>query len=400
MNQTESIGRIGAGGADDAGFGLIDILAVLVKNKKLIVGLPLCVALLAAGVSMVIPDVFQARTKLMPPQAAQSSAASFLSQLGVAGSVMGAAGLKNSSELYVGMLRSRTVADKIIERFHLRQAYDTKSQEIARRTLEENTAITAGKDGLIAIEVMDRDRKRVAPIANAYVQELINLTQVLAVTEASQRRLFFERQLERVKDNLAESELALKREMETKGVVSVDADSRAIVETVGQLRARISAKEIELNAMRPFVTTANPDFQRGQEQLNSLKAELSKLENGREPDAAPGQGKSGQTGLESIRALRNVKYYQMLYELLAKQYEVARLDEAKDNSVIQVLDSAVEPERKFKPKRAFIVAVAGLVALFLALVWSFAREAKAIMLKNDSATAAKWAELKSQLKWK
>jgi hypothetical protein len=93
----------------------------------------------------------------------------------------------------------------------------------------------------------------------------------------------------------------------------VDADSRAIVETVGQLRARISAKEIELNAMRPFVTTANPDFQRGQEQLNSLKAELSKLENGREPDAAPGQGKSGQTGLESIRALRNVKYYQMLY---------------------------------------------------------------------------------------
>lgn len=329
-----------------------------------------------------MPDIYRARTKLLPPHSVQSGAASVLSQLGTAGSVVGAAGAKNSSELYVGMLRSRTVADRLIERFRLRDAFDNPSQEVTRTILEANTSIVASKDGLITIDVEDKDRKRAAGLANAYVQELINLTQVLAVTEAAQRRLFFERQLETAKDKLAAAEWDLKQGLDTKGVVSVDADSRAIVETMGRLRAQISSKEIALNSMRAFVTTANPDFARVQEELNSLKEEFSRLENGRPTRgvaaADPEQPGQKQAGLENIRLLRNVKYYQMLYELLAKQYEAARLDEAKQGSVVQVLDPAVEPERKYKPKRLLIVAIAGLVALFLALLWSFLSEAKSL----------------------
>lgn len=381
-------------------FDLIDILAVLVKNRRLLLGLPLLVAVVAAGVSLFVPDVFRAETKLLPPQAAQSGAASLLSQFGIAGTVVGAAGMKNTSDLYVGMLKSRTIADKVIERFHLREAYDTSSQEIARKLLEDATSVAAGKDGLITIDVEDRDRKRVAQMANAYVQELIKMTQVLAVTEASQRRLFFERQLGEAKDNLARAESALKQGLDTKGVISVDADSRAIVETVGRLRAQVSAKEIQLNSMRPFVTPANPNFMRVQEELNSLQSELARLENGggAAPAAAERAGK--QTGLENIRGLRDVKYYQMLYELLAKQYEAARLDEAKESSVIQVLDPATEPERKFKPKRAIIVIVAGLIALFLAVLWSFVAEAKLLMLDGNSASSARWAKLRSQIRSK
>jgi tyrosine-protein kinase Etk/Wzc len=382
MIQTENGVRTQQGNCGNATFGLHDILAVFFRKWRLIVGFPVLVVIVVAGGSLLMPDIYRARTKLLPPHSAQSGAASVLSQLGIAGSVVGAAGAKNSSELYVGMLRSRTVADRLIERFRLRDAFDNPSQEVTRTILEANTSIVASKDGLITIDVEDKDRKRAAGLANAYVQELINLTQVLAVTEAAQRRLFFERQLETAKDKLAAAEWDLKQGLDTKGVVSVDADSRAIVETMGRLRAQISSKEIALNSMRAFVTTANPDFARVQEELNSLKEEFSRLENGRPTRgvaaADPEQPGQKQAGLENIRLLRNVKYYQMLYELLAKQYEAARLDEAKQGSVVQVLDPAVEPERKYKPKRLLIVAIAGLVALFLALLWSFLSEAKSL----------------------
>lgn len=381
----------------DGNFGLVDVLAVLVKNKKLIILMPLLVAILAAAASFMIPEEYSARVRLLPPRAAQSGAMSLISQLGVSGAVASATGIKNESELYVGMLRSRTIADRLIEEFDLRAVYDTPLQETARRRLESSTVIEAAKDGLITIDVEDRDRKRVAPLANAYVKELMRLTQVLAVTEASQRRLFFERQLEQAKDNLADAELALKKALDTKGVVSVDADSRAVVETVSRLRAQISAKEIQLNSMTAFVTSNNPSYLRVKEELSSLRAELAKLENGRADAGVAGENGGRQTGLENIKVLRNVKYYEMLYELLAKQYEAARLDEAKQPSVVQVLDSAVEPERKSKPKRAIIVGIAGVAAMALAILWSFLMEAKTLMLR-DPVSAAKWAELKAQLK--
>lgn len=402
MNQTEQSVRTEQGNGGTTTFGLVDILFVLVKNKRLIIGLPLLAAVLAVGISLLLPDVYRARTKLLPPHAAQSGAASVLSQLGVAGSVVGAAGMKNQSDLYVGMLRSRTIADKLIERFRLRDAYDTGSLDITRLTLEGNTVIASGKDGLITIEVDDTDRKRAAQLANAYVQELMNLTQVLAVTEAAQRRLFFERQLELSKDNLASAEWALKQGLDTKGVISVDASSRAIVETVGRLRAQVSVKEIELNSMRAFVTTANPDFVRVQQELSSLKEELSKLENGRSVQGAAAAvsqaAGSREGGLENIRLLRNVKYYQMLYELLAKQYEAARLDEAKQSSVLQVLDRAVEPERKSRPKRLIIVAIATLVAFFVALLWSFLFRTNPSAPGRASVAGSIRSELKARLR--
>lgn len=395
MNQMQSTALPPTPDAREREFSVLDILIVLAKHKKLIIWLPVIAAIASAAISFALPNVYKANAKLLPPQQSQSGASALLSQLGgAAGALAGATGLKNPNDLYTGMLKSRTVADKLIEKFDLKKVYDVETMEKARAILEANTNIVAGKDGLISIEVEGEGQKLVAPLANGYVSELVSLTKVLAVTEASQRRVFFERQLEQSKDNLAKAEMALKGALDTHGVISVDADSRAIVETVGRLRAKISAKDIEISAMKAFVTTSNPDYKRAQEELISLRAELSKLENGRPALAGDGVADpSKQVGLENIKILRDVKYYQMLYELLAKQYEVARLDEAKDTAVIQVLDPAMDPERKFKPKRSALILLSIILAFFAAVAWAFIAEARKRMLADPDGKA-QWEQFK------
>lgn len=377
---------------------IIDLLIILAKRKKMIFCTTFGAAVLAVAVSLLLPSTYEASTRMMPPQQNQSSASALLSQLGgLAGAAGGIAGLKNPNDLYVGMLRSRTVADKLIARFDLKAVYNTPSQAMARSRLEESTVISVGKDGLITIAFEGRDQKLVAPVANAYVVELLGLTKVLAVTEASQRRVFFERQLQASKEQMEKAERALKGGLDARGVISVDGESRAMVETVARLRAQASAKEVQLSSMRAFVTASNPQFQRVEQELIGLRAELSKLENGRANAAPAGAGAGASSGgLENVKLLRDLKYHQMLYELLAKQYEVARLDEAKDPPIIQVLDPAIDPERRAKPRRALIVVLTTFVALMGSVLWAFFAEAS----QRASATPvgrAKLSELKSYL---
>lgn len=345
----------------------LPVMAVLAKRKGLLLALPLLCAALCAAATLAMPDVYRANVRLLPPQQAQSGSAALLAQLGGAGGAAASlGGLKNPADVYVGMLKSRTIADMLITKHDLKRVYDTASQDKARRTLAKNTSVSSEKEGFILVSVDDIEPKRAALLGNAYVTALTDLTTRLAVTEAAQRRAFFEQQLAKTKDNLANAEVSLKRALDTQGVISVDSESRAIVETVGRVRAQISAKEIELSSMNAFVTKNNQDYLRVRAELSSLREELSKLENGRpeqiRKDAGP------QSGLGNIKILRDVKYHQMLYELLAKQYEMARLDEAKDNSLLQVLDAAVEPERPVGPNRPLLVALAFIGGALLALL--------------------------------
>lgn len=352
-------------------FGLVDVLAILAGSKKIIAGATFAAAVVAAGVSMVLPPSYMSTVKLLPPQQAQSSASMLLSQLGgLAGAAAGVAGLKNPADVYVSMLKSRTLTDRLVERFSLQEHYGIASREKTLKLLEANSVIAAGKDGLIFIQVEDKDQKLVAPLANAYVDELVRLTRTLAVTEAAQRRLFFEQELERSKNKLAQAEVALKTSIDQRGVISVDVQSRGLLETVARLRAEISAKEIERNSMKAFVTASHPEYRRVDESMRSLRAELSRLENGNSPSVSTNEvaADDAKPGVQSIQLLRDVKYYQMLYELLAKQYEAARLDEAKDSSVIQVLDPAIEPEGRFKPKRSMFVMASSFLACVLAMI--------------------------------
>jgi tyrosine-protein kinase Etk/Wzc len=382
--------------SDNGEIDMVDVLIVLAKYKHKIAMATFGAAVLSLAVSLVLPNEYEAATKLLPPQQTQSSAAALLTQLGgIAGAAAaGATGLKNPNDLYVGMLRSRTVADHLIEQFHLRQVYGTDSQEHARKILEDNTRITSGKDGLITVAVSDENKQRVAPLANAYVSELFQLMKTLAVTDAAQRRLFYEGQLASTKDALAKAEIALRSAMDTQGVISVDAESRTILETIARLRAQTSAKEIQLASMGAFLTPSNPEFRRTEVELNGLRSELGKLENGR---GAESPNTASKGGLQNIKLLRDLKYQQMLYEVLAKQYEVARIDEAKDPSVIQVLDRALDPERKSKPRRALLTILGAATGLFASIFWAFFSDSRRRKLMTPEGSA-RWEELKSHLR--
>lgn len=350
---------------DDDEISLLDLLQVVVDNLRLLVLAPLAAGLLALGVTFAIPPTYTATTKFMPPQQQQSSAAAMLAGLGALGGLAGAAsGLKNPADQYVAFLQSRSVQDALIDRFKLTERYDEKLKQDARKTLEKNVQIVAGKDGLITVDVDDKDPEFAAQLANAHIEELGQLLNRLAVTEAQQRRVFFEKQLANAKDNLVKAEQALK----TSGVNSsaLKASPVAAVESLAKLKASITAQEIKLASMRGYLAESAPDFKQAQIELSALRGQLARAE--KEEPASSGDS-------DYIAKFRDFKYHETLFELFAKQYEMARVDESREGAIIQVVDAAQPPERKSKPKKALIAVMATLAVGFALLLFVFIREA-------------------------
>jgi tyrosine-protein kinase Etk/Wzc len=382
---------------------LLDLLIVLVRHKKLVIGMPIVTGILALVASLMITPIFTSTAKIMPPQQQQSSGvAAMLGQLGgLAGAAGSMAGLKNPNDLYVGLLESRTVADNLIKRFKLKERFEKKTMDDTRTALNGISEITSGKkDGLIAISVNDKDPQFAADLANAYVDELAKLTQTIAITEASQRRLFFEKQLKDTKDQLANAEVALRNTQEKTGMIQPEAQVQAIITNVAQLKGAIAAKEVQVNAMRTFATGQNPDLLRTQEEFRSMQAQLTKLEKNhpsKEGDFMVPTGKIPEVGIEYVRSLRNVKYFETIFELLAKQFELAKIDEAKDSSVIQLLDKAVPAERKSKPKRALITLAGVFAGGMLGIILAFMHAAYSGS-RQDPECSKRWQEL--SMTWK
>lgn len=350
---------------EDDEISLLDLLQVVVDNLRLLVLGPLVAGLLALGISFAIPPTFTATTKFMPPQQQQSSAAAMLSSLGALGGLAGAAsGLKNPADQYVAFLKSRTVQDALVDRFKLTERYEAKFTEDARNELDANAQIASGKDGLITIDVSDKDPEFAAQLANAYVEELGHLLNRLAVTEAQQRRMFFEKQLTNAKDGLIKAEQALK----SSGVNSsaLKASPEAAVEGLAKIKAGITAQEIKLASMRGYLTESSPDFKQAQTEMSALRSQLARAE--REEPASSGDS-------DYISKFRDFKYHETLFELFAKQYEMARVDESREGAVIQVVDVAQPPERKSKPKKALIAMMTTLAVGFALLLFVFIRQA-------------------------
>jgi tyrosine-protein kinase Etk/Wzc len=364
---------------------LLDLLIILAKSKGLIVAVTLAGALMSLVVAIGKPNVYTANAKILPPQPNQSAAASMLGQLGQLGQLSASSlGIKNPNELYLGMLKSRTVADKLIDRFNLSALYRTESMVVTRNALKEHSSLTLSRDGLITVEFDDIDPKRAADIANAYVEELEKLTQTLAVSEAAQRRLFFERQLQRTKDELAKAQVAARSALESGGVTMVDEQGKSMIESIGRLRAQITAKEVQISASKGFATDQNPEIVRARQELSALQQQLQKLEGTNIPHGLSATTKRGGEGLKNLALLRDVKFNEVLFELLAKQYELAKIDEAKDAGIVQVLDYAVPPDKKSKPQRAQMVLVGSFSSLLVALLLVWLRELRE-RFKHDPA---------------
>ena len=370
---------------DDDEISLLDLLHTVVDNLRLLVLGPLAVGLAALGISFAITPTFTATTKFLPPQQQQSAAAAMLQSLGALGGLAGAAtGLKNPNDQYVSFLQSRTLQDTLVERFRLMERYESQFMQDARTSLSSKTSISAGKDGLITVSVDDHDPAFAAELANAHVQELTLLLGRLAVTEAQQRRLFFEKQLADARTKLTQAEQAL----QASGVnmSALKANPQAAVEGLAQLQASITAQEVKVATMRGYLTENAPDFRQALNELGALRAQLRQAERSQAP-ASPGDS-------DYVAKFRDFKYHETLFELFAKQYEIARVDESREGAVIQIVDVAQAPERKTKPKKATIAVLATLASGFALLLFVFVRQA----LRNaaqDAEAATKLHNLRA-----
>ena len=393
----------GAAMANDE-ISLLDLLIVLAEGWRLIFWITAAFAVVAVIVALVLPKRYTATAILLPPQQNSSLGAQLASQLGSLGSVATLAGggsslLKNPNDMYVGMLRSRTVEDAMIQHFGLMQEYREKYLSDARKKFEAYATVDgSGKDALIHISVEDRDPSRAAELANGYVDQFRNLSEHLAITEAGQRRLFFEQQLKQANQNLADAEEALKETEQKTGVIQLDSQARALIESAAALRAEITAKEVQIQGMQTYATGENAQLVEAQQELSSLRSQLAKL--GGNADSADNiivpKGQMTSGSLEYVRKLRDVKYYETIFDVLARQFEVAKLDEAKEGSLIQVVDPAIPPDKRSFPKRGLIV-ICAIAAGFLIGIMTALFQAGFRRLKNDAEASEKLALLKQAL---
>jgi uncharacterized protein involved in exopolysaccharide biosynthesis len=290
------------------------------------------------------------------------------------GGVTSQLGLKSQTDLYIGVLKSRTIADGLIEQFGLRSVYKEPTLLDTRKALEKRVTIESGKDTLIHIVVEDRDPNRATALANAFVDALSEQNSRLALTEASQRRLFFAQQLNTEKTALADAEVALKKNQESSGLVLPAGQGEALIRSTAQLRAELASREVELESLRTFATEQNPRVETAQREMAALRDQIHKLEaSGGSEGITVTANRLPAAELDYVRKLRDVKYHETLLELLAKQYEAAYIDEAKSAPVIQVVDRAIVPDKKSWPPRAIFISAAAIGSLFLAVVIALTR---------------------------
>jgi tyrosine-protein kinase Etk/Wzc len=363
---------------------LLDIVVLLVAHKRFILRFVLGATVLAIIVSLLLPVRYEAKIVLLPPQQNSSIATALLGQIGNAGALGslaslagGGLGIKNPADMYVALLTSRTVEDAMIQRFGLMQEYKEKRMSDTRKEFENRTTAVAGtKDGLIRITVIDRDPKRAADLANGYVEEFRNLSASLAITEAARRRLFFGQQLQQAKDDLSTAEEAMRKTQQSTGVLQIDSQARALIESAAVLRGQVVAKQVQIEGMRSFAAEDNPELILAKQELVALQAQLEKVASSRSDvgsDINLSKGRVTEAGMEYVRRLRDLKYHETVYELLAKEFEIAKLDEAREGSIVQVVDAAVPPDKKSSPHRTLIVIGTTMLSFFVAVCWIMMR---------------------------
>jgi tyrosine-protein kinase Etk/Wzc len=370
------------------------MLLILLQDRRRIAIITFVSLLVGAVIAFSMKVTFTAIASILPPQPPQSTASALMGQLGsLAG--LGASGagslLKNPADIYVAMLESRTIGDNVINQFHLMTLWKQKKLGDTRATLKAHAEFEAAKDGLIVITVKDPNPKLASEIANAFVNELYRMNSTMVVTEAGQRRMFFDQQLQEEKGALAAAENDLRTMQEKTGLIELTGQSAMAIRTIAETGAELRSREVELQAMRSYATDQNPDLSRLQAQIDALRRQLSGLENDQK-GTLPGDtqvpaGRVPGEGMEYVRKFREVKYHQALFDLLSKQFEAARIDQAKSAPVIQVIDHAVPPDKKSGPPRTLITLGFGVVGFCLACLWAFWRQALVLMRRDNTSAA-------------
>lgn len=370
---------------------LFDLVLILAKRKRLLLVTTFLFTFLVLIALLMTNPVYKGTAKILIPQSTSSS--TILSDLmGGAGAslVGGMLGTSTSANMYLGLLQARTVYDAVIETHKLYELYKNDrllgrwrdyNMESCREKLFDNFKPQIEPDtNIIDIIVEDADPERCAAMANTFLDELVKLSHNLTLTDAGKRRVFYEGQLKQSFDQLAQSEQALQAFQESTGAIQIDEQARAILGAIATLQAQVSAKEVQIKVMKTYATENNPDLRRASEELAGLQDQLKKLQEQEYAAASSASNPSIPTGIiptvgaNYARKMRDFKYRETLYLMILKMYEQARLDEANDSVVVQVVDRAVVPDRKAKPKMGLMLVAGCVVGFILALFVAFAVE--------------------------
>ena len=377
--------------SDDDEINLMDIMLVIAKYNRFIMAFTAVSIVLALIYVMLQPFSYTAKTVILPPQTkSDSSVGSVLGNLSALnGMGVGGLGLKSPADMFLGMLKSRTLADRVIVRLNLQKHYNTKTMTKTREVLKYSSSISASKDGFITVEYTHSDPVMAAKIANTYVSELDKLNLSVALSEAARRRLFYEKQIKLAAVSLSQAEAAMKQtqrktgwyefggldvSLASGGAGSSTRVNASVIAKAEELRAQISLKDIELASMRRYMTEQNPGYMQALATLAALKANLSKIEGGPIESGADVKvpvSRLPDIGFAYIHQVRQLKYQQTLFELYTKQFELAKMDEARESPLIQVVDKALPPEERSAPKRGQMMVIATIIALVISIMLAF-----------------------------
>lgn len=382
-------------------FSFLDIVVLFLQQKRFILKFVAVSTALAIVIALLLPVRYEAKVVLLPPSQSSSVSSALSGQMGALGALGSLAslagsslGIKNPTDMYVSLITSRTVEDSLIRRFDLMKEYHRKRMSDTRKVLEHRTTANSGaKDGLIKVLVEDGDPNRAAALANGYVEEFRKLSESLAITEAARRRLFFEQEVEETKRKLTAAEDAMTKTQQSTGVLQIDSQARALIESAAVLRAQVMAKQVQIEAMRSFATDDNPNLIIAKQELAALQSQLEHIAgSGKDSgsDINLSKGRVTQEGMEYLRSYRELKYQETVFELLSKEYEIAKLDEAREGSIVQVVDAAVVPDKKSFPPRTLIVIGMVIFSFFVACFW--------VVMRHRFALASDMPENRQRLR--
>ncbi|HEY4068927.1 MAG TPA: Wzz/FepE/Etk N-terminal domain-containing protein [Burkholderiaceae bacterium] len=389
---------------DEAGISLTQALTWIGEGKRLVAIVTVVAAIASVAIGLLLPKVYTARTTLLPPTQQQSGSTAALAALGSLGGLVGATA-KTPDELYIALLKSDSVDRELSQRFDLMTRYKAKNYEGLRKQLPQYIRVLSDKkSGLITVEVDDEDPKFAAELANAHAGEVTKVLGRLAVSEAQLRRVFFEKQLTDTKEHLIKAEEDLLHVQEKSGLIVLDKQAEALVGSAAQVRALIAEREVQLKVLRTGATDQNPDVIRLTSELNALRAELARMEakQGGNPGSAVDMpvGQLPGAAIDFVRARREVKVQETLLETMIRQYESAKLDEAKEGPVLQVVDVALPPDHKSKPSVALIAIASTLLAFLCSSGFVFRRGFSAWSREMNPEDAAARAAMARAWRWR
>ncbi len=363
---------------------LYSYLSIIVGYRRFVLLNFLGVCVAVAILSLFLPSWYSANTTILPPQREKlglglvSSLAGGISEFGTS---MSLPLMVSPSDVFAAILKSRAVALAVIEKEDLMKTYHTKTKEDALRELFSHTQVKVTPEGLVSLSFEDKDRFKAAKVANRFVEELDRVNRETNTSQAKNARIFIGERLVQTKEDLTKAEEDLKKFQEENKAVSLDAQMRASIEGAADLKAQMVAAEIELNLLSKNMSPSHPQIQGLKSKINELKRQLDIWELGN-PEKESEEKKIldipfsqvPTLSLKLARLVREVRIQSGVFELLTNQYEQYKIQETRDTPTIQVLDKAIPPERRSKPKRTFLVGLAGVLSLVSSVVFVFGLE--------------------------